>query len=369
VKVASLSDVISWKTWERGTPKDLEDVDAIRSRLLDPAKPPLPGRVIADEIAIARSCLPEDVQNHPDAQVAIELAANGLATVRALYGDDRIGRPNQIVGDLERPEYGVLATYHNGFNLPDDMRALQRHMGNIDATPEQRFAAMEADTYSDIVYGNGRQSDSPDGYDELRSANLLAAHAAMRGYDQSAVDQRHQSVLGTGFTERTGKQAGQHHPDPVVRAVAGVDLQNLSEPDGLEGGVCISFEDGMSARFSRARTIGSAAVEQGVRISSLQEGLQFVDEYRDFRPSNAPDGPTVGEAYGKRLAGNGGFMHPATGYTPPDGWTLENKAVRIENAAKATELGNRFLAGEMTALETWQEAQAHRERLAGRQQP
>lgn len=364
VKVASLSDVVSWKTWERGTPKDIADVEAIRNRLLDPTKPPLPNNVIADEIAIAWSCLPEDLRDHPDAQVAIELAANGLATVRALYGDDRIGRPNHIVGELELPEYKVVALYHNGFGLPDDMRTLQRRMTNIGASDEQRLEALAADPYTDIEYGNGRKRDNPEGYDELRSANLLGAYAAMKGYESVQVGRYRAIVLGSGFDEQTGTQVGQHDPDPVVRGVSGVDLQVLSEPDGGLAAVDLSIEDGMSARASPDRTLGRAAIEQNVSIGSTEEGLRFVDENPDLRPSIAPEGPTILESTAGRLAGSAGFHEPDTGYTPPDGWTLEDRAMRRQNAANLRRWSARLLAREMTAQEVHREAMAFRDEQA-----
>jgi hypothetical protein len=366
VRVASLPDVVAWKTWERGDPKDVADVEAIRDRLLDPSKPPLPDKVIADEIAIARSCLPENLRDSPDAQVAIELAANGLATVRTLYGDDRIGRPGRIVGELELPEYGVIAAYHNGFDLPDDMRTLQRHMDNTGASSEERYAAMAADTYSDADYGGGRKSDNPGAYDELRSANLLAAHATAKGYSPEQVARHREAVLGTTFDERTGKQTGQHHPDPVVRGVAGVDLQCLSEPDGVPLVVGLAVEDGMSARFSPDRTIGRAAAELGVRISSTDEGVQFVDAHSKYRPQSTPNGPTVGEAFANRFVSNAKFTHPETGYTPPDGWTLEDREMRIANAALSRDIGERMLAGDLTAQGAVHEAERHREQMEAR---
>ncbi|HEX9153227.1 MAG TPA: hypothetical protein VF809_00220 [Candidatus Saccharimonadales bacterium] len=364
IKVASLSDVVSWKTWERGDAKDMADIEEIRGRLLDPTKPPLPSRVIKDEIEIARAVLPEHLRDDPNAQVAIELAANGLATVRALYGDDRIGRPNRIVGDLERPDHLVVATYHNGFGLPDDMRTLQQHMDNIGATDEQRLRAMVADAYSDIVYGNGRKSDNPGGYDELRSARLLEAHMLARGYSPEQAAEYRETVLGTVFSEQTGRQQGRHHPDPAVRGVAGVDLHTLSEPAGVPGSFDIGVEDMISARYSPSRTLGRAASEQGARISSTEEALQFIDENPDLRPSNAPEGPTIKQALGNRLIANAGFFDPDSGkgYAYPDGWTLEDQEVRREGAKELRRIGTSILAGGMTAQDGLREAREYQER-------
>lgn len=368
IKVASLSDVVSWKTWGRGNTKDMADIEDIRSRLLDPTKPPLPSRVLKDEIEVARAVLPEHLRDDPNAQVAIELAANGLATVRALYGDGRIGRPNRIVGDLEQPDYLVVATYHNGFGLPDDMRTLQRHMGNIGATDEQRLRAMVADVYSDIVYGGGRKRDNPTGYDELMSARLLEAHALMRGYSAQEAAEHGETVSGTGFDERTGSQQGRHHPDPAVRGVAGVDLHTLSEPSGVPGSFDIGVEDLMSARYSPARTLGRAAAEQRARISLTEEALQFIDENPDLRPSSAPEGPTIKEALSKRLIANAGFFDPDSGrgYAYPDGWTLEDQEVRREGAKALRRIGTSMLTGGMTTQDGLREAQEHQERWEAR---
>jgi hypothetical protein len=367
IKVASLSDVVSWKTWGRGNEKDMADVAEIRGRLLDPTKLPLSSRMIQDEIEIARAVLPERLRDDPNAQVAIELAANGLATVRALYGDDRIGRPNRIVGDLEKPSHNVVATYHNGFGLPSDMRTLQRHMDNIGATDEQRLRAMVADAYSDIVYGNGRKSDNPGGYDELRSARLLETHMLERGYSPEHAAEYRETVLGTAFSEQTGRQQGRHHPDPAVRGVAGVDLHTLSEPAGVPGSFDIGVEDMISARYSPARTLGRAAAEQGARISSTEEALQFIDENPDLRPSSAPDGPTIKQALGNRLVANAGFFDPDSGkgHAYPDGWTLEDKEVRREGARELRRIGTSMLAGDITAQEGLRQAKEHQERLEG----
>jgi hypothetical protein len=357
VNVASLSDTINWKTWGRGNEKDQSDIAAIRDRLLDPARPPLPSRFTQDEIAIASSCLPEELRDHPDAQAAIELAANGLATVRALYGDGRIGRPNYIVGLLERPEYKAIATYHNGFDLPEDMHNLQRHLKNIGATPEQHFEALAAEPYTDIIYGNGRQRNNPESYDELRSANLLAAHALTKGYSPEAAMRRCKIVLGTTFDQKTGRQLGRHDPDPVVRAVAGIDLHGLSNPSA-EQQADLAIEDGTSARWSLNRTLGRAAEELGVVIGSTDEGLAFTDEYPDFRPSETPQGPTVKEFLAGHIEGSGDFADPETGYQAPDGWTLEDKPARAAKAARLRDVSVRFRAGEITAQQAAQELRA-----------
>jgi hypothetical protein len=362
IKVVSLSDVVSEKTWGRNNEKDRADLDAIRDRLLDPTRPPLPDNVKATEIDIARSCLPEGLRDHPDADVSVKTAANGLAVVRALYGDPRIGRPNQIVGSLERPEHQVPATYHNGFDLEKDVRTLQGHMSNIGATPAQHFAALEAESYSDIAYGGGRRSDNPTGYDELRSAELLAAHATMAGLPPEAVKERYDAVIGTGFDEKTGTQMGRHHPNPVVRGVAGVDLQVLSEPDAVPAAHDLAVEDGHSARASDARTLGKVAAEHGVRISSTLDGLRFIDQHPDAKPADAPDGPTVLEAHARRIGGSAGFHHPERGYRPPDGWTMEDKPMRTLNSAELGRESAALLNGTLTAEAAYEEAKKHRQR-------
>lgn len=363
--VASLADVYSWKQL-RGMDKDERDTEAVRERLQDPKQGLLPSHLIEHEYEAVREALPERLRDNPDAQQMIELAANGLAITSILYGDQRIGKVNQIIGEVEKPDYNVAATYHNGFGTAEDAARLQEHLENIGATDEEHLLATAAETYSDAAYGNGRQKNNPRGYDELRAANLAAAHAEAQGLPPEKVKRLRSIILGTTFTEGSGTQQGSEHPDPLVRSVAGIDLQILSEPESVTLGHDIALEDNLSARYSPDRVVGKVLAEHGIRISTTEEGLAFIDAHPDARPADAPDGPTVLQAFANRILGNAVFHDPETGYKPPVGWTLERPEIRRENANKLRELGLKLLAGEISAQESYALAKQHAEELRER---
>ncbi|MFQ6227902.1 hypothetical protein [Nocardia sp. NPDC002869] len=199
-----------------GSARDMAELNRIRHRLLDQSRGPLPDHVIAREIELIRSTLPDTLfenlspAEHAEVKRAIRLAANGLHTTYTLYG----GHPdllrdgeiveNQIIGDLEHADHGTLATYHNGAGVLGDLRLLQKHLDNLTAqgvpiTLQDRLDVMVAEVYSDAVYGNGRRSDNPKGFDELRSAALLEAHALASGYAPWRAKRLRKIVLGTTF--------------------------------------------------------------------------------------------------------------------------------------------------------------------------
>jgi hypothetical protein len=369
ITVASLADVSAWKG-ARNSSQDRKDLAFLQAELHSSTHGPLPWHTMPYEIAAIKSILPEHLQQDPEAQNAIWLAASGLHTVSTLYGHRSIGRANQIIGELELPSYNVAATYHNGFGLLDDLQRLQQHFDTVNAADLQQgrpltfgtqdqLDGLAADAYSDAVYGNGRRSDNPDRYDELRSASLAEAHALHAGLSLARAGRIHRAILGTAFSEATGDQPGKHSTDPLVRAVTGNDLQILSEPECLESALDLAIEDGMSARFSAARTIGKTMSEHNVRIGSTREGLTFITEHSDARPSSAPDGPSVLQAFTNRLIGNSSFQNPDTGYQPPHDWTLHDSALRRENVAKLGELSSALQSRSITPLDALEQAQQH----------
>ncbi|WP_433574773.1 hypothetical protein [Nocardia brasiliensis] len=361
-RVAGLPDVYAMMQ-ERGAVQDLRDTALIRAWLGDPRRPPLPEHVIARQIAAVRSAMPDGLLRHADAPVATRLAANGMHTVCTLYGDPGVGRANQIIGDLELAEYRVMATYHNGFGMVEDLRDLQQHMRNVGAGPGVTLDAVAADAYSDAVYGHGRRRDNPTGYDELRSADLLREHALTLGYDPARAQRLHQAVLGTGFDEATKAQAGKHHPDILVQAVAGVDLHTLARPDNLLGAFDIALEDGISARHSPDRLLGRTFIENGIHIRTTRQGVAAVDEYADWRSNISSADRTAMDWLARRISGNGSFSDPVTGHQYPETWTLDNPALRAEHAAKSRELGGQLLDRNMTGLEAYEEAGRHAARM------
>ncbi|OQS16362.1 hypothetical protein B0T36_06320 [Nocardia donostiensis] len=360
IHVASLPDVYA-VLQERGSPQDLLDAAAIRHRLLDPTQPPLPAPMLAREMDTIRSILPAEALDHPDADIAVRLGANGMHIASTLYGDPAVGRANQIIGDLELPGYRVPATYHNGFGLAEDGRLLQEHLGNIGARPHERLDAAAADTYSDSVYGNGRRSNNPEGYDELRSADLARAHALSLGYEPDRADRIHDMITGTAFDEHTKAQAGKHHPDPLVHSIAGVDLQTLAQPSCVADVFDLAPEDLASQRHSPDRILGRTLVDHDLRIRSTEEGMTVIDEYAEYRPTvdGVASDRTVMDAFANRIAGNAGFSDPRTGHQYPPTWTLDNPELRAEHTEKARELGQKLADRDITATQAHQEAQRH----------
>lgn len=378
VQVAGPSDLYAQKQ-ERGFARDDIDTSLIRARLQDPEQAPIPMHIMKGIEGIVRSSLPAHLQDDP---IAIRLITENVLTEYTLYGDPRIGRINQIIGDLELPEYGVPATYHNGFGLVQEIRRMSKRFTDIERadqeagrrltfTREDQYDAIIAHTGGDAIYGSGRESDSDVNggqYDELRSANRLWSRAVQLGYSYSRATRLHTMVDMTGFNERTGKQKGRRHPDPAVREVPGADLYVTSEPESVEVVVDgLALEDGFSARFSRARVLGRVAAEQGVRIRTKQEGIVFVDEYRDSRPAGALDGPTVIEVWAGRIMGNADFIDPDSekGYQAPDGYPI-NPAMRRLHAAKSRSIAGRLIAGTLDAVGASAEAKAHTEEMRER---
>lgn len=365
VRIAGLADVYTWKQ-SRGMEKDERDTAAIRERLQDPAQGPLPSHLTEHEREAIREALPEHLRDSPDAQQMIELAANGLAITSILYGDRRIGKVNQIIGDIEKPNYNVAATYHNGFDTVEDVALLQQHLDNIGASDEEHLLGAAGETYSDASYGNGRLAHNPKAHDELRAGNLGAAHAEAFGIDPPKIQRLRNAILGTTFTEGSGTQQGSNDPDRLVRSVAGIDLQILSGSKAVIAAHDIDLEDNMSARFSPNRTIGKVLAEHGVRINTTEQGLAFIDAHPDARPADAPDGQTVLQAFAYRMIDNADFHDPEIGYKSPIGWTLERPEIRRENANKLRELGYKLLAGEILAQESYALAHQHAEEIRER---
>lgn len=363
VALAGLPDVYAWKQ-EKGRLIDAEDMARIRARLHDPSLPPLPAEIMPHELAQAVQCLPGHLREgageaRSDAWIASRLVANGLHTAYTLYGHPNIGRANQIIGELELPDYGAIATYHNGFGLIRDLHLLQRHLKNISAPDGDLLNALAADPYTDIVYGNGR------GKDERLSADLLYGHAMALGMDARRARRLREAVIATTFDEHTRRQAGAHHSDPLVRAVLGVDLQTLAEPESLEATFAIAFEDGVSARFSPDRPIGRVVAQYGVLIGSLAEGLMFMDEHLDERPAHVPNAKTLREWMAWRLSGNADFHDPdntVVGHQYPSGWTLDNRTLRRAHARELRDI-SRFIAAGGTLAEAFARAHAHTEMM------
>lgn len=266
--------------------------------------------------------------------------------VETLYGGPVTGRVHPIVGELEQAEFGVYAHYHHGFGLLEAVEVLYRHFTTVGGAITDFLDAMVADVFSDAVYGNGRRADSADGYDELRSARLVYGHARSAGYPPERAARLRDAVLGTALSEATGAQAGREDPDPVVAAVAGVDLHILSTRASVAAAIDLAIENGCSQRFSTDRVLGVAAAAAGLRLRDTATALAFIDSH-----------PALRGWLARTLRGNAVFT--ATIYQYPTGWTLEDSGVREANAALQHDLADRLESGELTAVGAYEQALAY----------
>lgn len=327
----------------------------IRERLhdLDSARSEWP---VAREIKVIRAELPAEVLADPDADRAVELAARALYVLGVLYpAPDAAGRAGLIVGDLERPEYRALATYHHAGGALTAIGVLVRQLTAIGASTGDILDAVVADMWSDAVYGNGRRSDSPYGHDERRSADLVQAHALALEYGRERAGRLWSAVMGTTFDERTKAQLGASDPDIVVQAVAGADLHVLATPESTAAALDLVIENLTSARWSPARVLGRTLEQAGNRSRSVPEILAWVDAHTDARPviNGEPAVFTVREMIGNALIGNAGFV--ASHQYPPT-WQLDNAAQRARNAEQQHQLGTDLVAGTLTATEVYRRA-------------
>lgn len=363
VHVASIQDMVARKQ-TRNSEKDQQDVACIRSRLLDPTLPPLPMHLMQYELEAMRETLPQDGHESPEANGLLRLAANGLFVISALYGDARIGRANQIVGALELPEYQVAATYHNGFDLMEEIRLLQQDLRTKDVSPLGQRRAQAAMACGDIHYGNGRKKRNAQfPCDERMSANLLVAHAQLLlGPDKERDDQLEALVMGSAYNEETHQQPGKFSDDPLVRSMTSNDLHlALSGIESAELAFDIIAENGMSARFSPKRILGRLMIVHGVRVASTMDAMLFIDEHPNERLDEDPATPTAKEYLIGGLRSSADFRDPDpdTGVQPSHDWTLDNVELRRRHSQKLRQLAELLETNQISATEALQLAKAH----------
>ncbi|MBF6243612.1 MFS transporter [Nocardia elegans] len=398
VRTAGLPDVYAWAQ-ERGLERDVALTDWIKRSLLSPTCPPLPDEVIKREIDEVTEILPSrlpqgrleqlDPEVREEVQRGVRLAAEGLFASRTLYGHPDIGRANHLYDDSDDPfekrDYGVAAFYHNGMNVAEDLRRIVENGLLQGADIRDIMSAMVADAWSDLVYGGGRRSDKPEGYDELRSAQLLHRRALSHGYDSSTARIMAFAVNGTGFDETTGiqmvalpafveqmRERWELSADGeftkamrVARWVAAADLQTLSEPDALVDSIELALEDLMSRRFSPTRTFGQVLSEWGLRVDYVEDALRLADRFGRIPPEDGHI--TVRQAFINRLRGNAGFIHPDSGYRPPDGWLLGNRDMRRDHVAKMRHIVYQLTnAPNYTLLEAYHEVRSHAAEMRGK---
>lgn len=313
---------------------DTQHTAMIRERLLSREQPLLPLEVLAretDELMPVFGRI-AGAESDPQYEAAVHLASHALFTLYTLYGDPRTGVSNQIVGSLEKPEHGVRAFYHNAMEIIRELHDLQTHFDNLGnrISAADRLDGLVAELYTDIVYGNGRRSDSPEGFDELLSAQLLYDHACSLGYPHERAQRLMRIVLGTSFDETTKTQPGRVSNDLVVRGVTALDLHGLARAgEGVPSSQDITLENLMSGRYHFSRVLGRAACQKNIVLHTRQEGLDFVRAHYDMPVQGHPAAATLGKAYEYEMLGSAQFHES---YRPPDGWTLADLQAQKENA-------------------------------------
>jgi hypothetical protein len=305
-----------------------------------------------------RSVLSDRVLDHPDARVLTHAGADLAHVGRVLYGDPEIRRANQMIGDLERPEYRVPATYHNAFDLERDGHYLQRNADNLErsgisVTSRDRLHMETAKNGADSHYGSGR------GVDEQRSARLVEARALSLGYDPAGARAMREMVEATRFDEATKTQAGTHDPNPFNQALVGDDLQTLAEPE-LTHAFDLAVEDGAAERAAirMDRIPGRVFADHDERITSTREGLEAYDRHGSKRAiiNGEPSARTVRETLGDHLLGTAGFEK---NYQPPETWTLDNPAMRNDHAEAIGPIGQAVRDGELSAVDAYDRIALH----------
>lgn len=365
IRIARLSDVTVWKD-EAGREKDQQDLQELRDKLKDPNAPPFDWRVTQREADIVRSCLPPHMQDDESLEAGIRLAADGMLAVQAMYGPPETDRVLPIVGSFDT----APAFYHNGKDLVIDLRYTRRHMDNINAadraagreptfTPNDYVLGFGAQTNADRNYGDGRQKDqppdNPNGYDEYRSGKIVEAHAAYLGVGSEG--RLFNVVHGTTFREGTGEQLGKDSEDPLVRAIAGVDLHKaLASYYGIIETFHLIPEDIMSNRWNHLRVLGQVADEEGAEFHTVAEAFDFMDEYANARPAGIPNAPTIMEAGLARGEASARFTHPDTGFQFPYDWSLASRAMRLELVDTTREFMEKIRSGTWTWRHAYTEA-------------
>jgi hypothetical protein len=90
-------------------------------------------------------------------------------------------------------------------------------------------------------------------------------------------------VQGTAFDEISKSQVGHDDPDPLVRFLCACDLDVLCRVDATVYAFRLAVEDLCSARYPAGQILGLIAAAKGVRITSTEQALRFIDMFGHLR--------------------------------------------------------------------------------------
>ncbi|HKX72811.1 MAG TPA: hypothetical protein VJM32_02265 [Candidatus Saccharimonadales bacterium] len=352
VRYAGLPDVYSWKQ-QAGHEQDLDDLALLRERLYDR---PLPLAMIHRERAYIDEIKPLDLPDH----AALAVAANGLYVVRTIFGDKN-HRVHTYSGSVETGD--VLAGYHEYWHSAGGAERVARHITKVNQgrlavgqsvlfTPADSYAAIAGFAYHDSRMGDGRQSTNPDGFDELRAAQMAARHLELAGCtDDDMPRKSYNGIRATGFNEATKSQdidpsRGDEH---IQVALAGTDLGTFAEPGFALETIHLTIEDLTRIGAGFDRPLGKKIKALGTPVTTIPQALAIIDT-----------DPALVQDFAKRLAGSAGFCKSYT-YNPQ--WTLDRPGLRTQNADFIKNLADALAQGRMNATEAYAQATAFVERM------
>lgn len=351
VRFAGLHDVYAWKQ-DKNRPKDHDDLALIRERLYDK---PLPPHMLEYELARIQELVPDDMRNEP----ALTLAANGLYIVRTIFGD-HTDRLHTYSGSIET--HDVPSGFHEYWHSAGGVERLNRHIMRVNQgrlavgqsilfTRSDHLASLIAYSYHDSRMGDGRQSDNPTGFDELKAAETVERHMTLAGFTHDHMPEKsYVGIRATGYNEERKTQdidpsRGYLH---IQEGVTGTDLGSLPEPNFITTTMHLTIEDLCRVGAKLGCPLAIKAEQQGTRITSIEQGLAIVDS-----------DPVLRKMFGDRLIGSSSFCKD---HKFPESWTLDNKSIRAKNSRFVKHLGKRIKKtnkkyGALTATEAYAKAQ------------
>lgn len=348
VRFAGLPDVYSWKQTS-GSPKDTDDLAAIKQRLFDR---PLPPTVLHRELDFVTDCVPAELSGHP----ALAVAANGLYIVRTLYGNHK-SEVHHYNGSVE--QHSVPALYHEYQHSANGVERIARHAARTNAkcralgqramfSASDTLASMAAFAYHDAHLGDGRQSNNPSGFDELVSAQLVARHLTLAGCTEDEMpDKSYAGVRATAFNEATKRQdvdpaRGYIH---IQEAMVDTDLSSFTSAAFACDTMRLAAEDLCRVGGGNERKLAALAITRKIPIRSMATALALIDSSPELRL-----------AFADYLAGSAEFCrnHKFTG-----AWTLASDTLRQRNAAFAADISRLIAEGRLNATQAYQLASQH----------
>jgi len=270
------------------------------------------------------------------------VAAQGLYGVLTLYGS--LADPNSVntyQGPYEtKPVAAILHAYEHTWN--DVVGGVIRYNAAPGAMNERQFkSALAAAAEHDLVMGSGRQADNPDAYDEKLSAELVREHLLRRGATEESAEAAYQAVIASAWDEVARRQNVRPEAGFVVEQVSltGSDLGRQSMNYGSQNAILAPLENLQRRNFGWQLNDIVQQTRRDTGVVSPEAILWAIDEDKEAR-----------KVFGQAVVGNGDFTE---NMPVPQGYTLDNLAMRQRNAYMSRIIGNRIITG-ASALEEYE---------------